>query len=93
MAETKVKLGQEVRDKVTGYQGIAVSVVEFLYGCRRIGIQAKPKKGEDKPPEVELFDEPQLEIVSQGILPEPKPKAPHGDPAFKPQRARTPTRR
>ena len=79
-----VKLGQEVKDKVTGYQGIAVSCTEFLYGCRRIAVQAKLKKGEPSQPE--MFDEPQLNIIGNGILPEPIPKAPHGDPKFRPTR-------
>lgn len=92
MAE--IKLGQEVKDRVTGYQGIIVSVTDFLNGCRRMAIQRKydPKKDE-KTTEPEMFDEPDLILVGNGILPEPEPKperrAPgHGNPSFKPGRTR-----
>src|SRR5512135_2498789 len=57
-----IQLGQKVRDKITGFQGIAVCKAIWQYGCIRIGI--KPQELIDgKPMEVEFFDEPQVEIV------------------------------
>lgn len=89
-----IKLGQEVRDRVTGYQGIVVSVTDFLNGCKRMGIQRKfdPKKDKETT-DPEMFDEPDLVLIGRGILPEPepepKPRAPrYGDPSFKPRRTR-----
>jgi len=69
MAIRKVKLGMEVKDKVTGYQGIAVSITEHLQGCRRVEIQG-PVKEDKSIPDGYVFDEPLVEIVGQGILPE-----------------------
>ena len=66
---TKVKLGQEVRDKVTGFQGIAISITEYLQGCKRIEVQPKVDK-DGKLMDMACFDEPQLEIVGSGILAE-----------------------
>ena len=95
MAE-EIKLGHEVKDRVTGFQGIVVSVTHFLNGCIRMGVQRKynPKKDE-KTTEPDIFDEPDLIFVSHGILPGPKPepkperRAPgHGNPGFRPTRSR-----
>ena len=84
-----IELGQEVKDRVTGYQGIVVSVTNFLNGCRRLAVQRKfnPEKDE-KTPDLEMFDEPDLILVGNGILPEPEPEPKHGNPAFKPRRTR-----
>jgi hypothetical protein len=59
----KVTLGAEVRDTVTGFQGIAIAKHKYLHGCCRITIQ--PKANEDGTlPKCETFDEPQLEIIN-----------------------------
>lgn len=34
-----VVLGQQYRDKITGFQGIATARVEYLYGCVRIELE------------------------------------------------------
>lgn len=85
-----IKLGQEVRDRITGFKGIATVKMEFLNGCRRFAVQPKvDKKGEV--PDDKSFDEPDLEIISSGILPEEKKAKPaekrvHGDPSFSARR-------
>lgn len=62
-----MRLGQELRDKVSGIKGIAVSRTEFINGCVRFAIQAPMnKKDNTLPPEV-WFDEKQLEVVGKGI--------------------------
>lgn len=80
----KIRLGQKVRDVVTGYTGIAVSATEFLQGCRRIGVQTLVKEDGSIPDEYG-FDEPCLEVVSSGISAfvarmNPKTKEPPGGP-------------
>lgn len=60
-----IQLGDEVKDAVSGFQGIAVGRHEYLQGCARITVQ--PPIGEDrKLPDTATFDEPQLEIVNAG---------------------------
>ena len=62
-----IHLGDRVRDKITKLSGIAVGVTEWLYGCRRIGVQ--PEEGKDgKPIEQFWVDEPQLEVVARGVI-------------------------
>ncbi len=65
MSKPRVKLGDEVKDKVTGFRGIVTSMTLFLNGCTRCGVQ--PVMGKDgKIPDGVAFDEPQLEIIKAG---------------------------
>ncbi len=62
----EIKLGQKVRDKITGLEGIATSKTEFLNGCVQYEITRKIKKGETLTIEslqgIDV-DEQQLEII------------------------------
>lgn len=59
-----IELGQEVKDKVTGFKGIASGRCVYLSGCAHVSIQ--PKVGKDgKLPEAKWFDEPMIELVSK----------------------------
>lgn len=61
-----VKLGDEVRDTVSGFKGVAVGEHIYLQGCKRITVQ--PKIGSDgKLPDTQSFDEPQLEVIKAKI--------------------------
>ncbi|GAF86063.1 unnamed protein product [marine sediment metagenome] len=64
----KIKLGDRVRDKITGFTGIATARTEWLYGCICITIQGERlEKG--VPIEPHTFDQSSLEEVktSTGI--------------------------
>ena len=65
----KIKLGQKVRDSITGMEGTAVARTEFLYGCVRIAVQTTELKG-GTPVDAVYIDEPQLELVKNT----PRPK-------------------
>ena len=71
--DQEVVLGQEVKDRVTGYRGIVVSRTKYLQGCDRLCVQPKWKKGEEMP-KPQDFDELDLIIVGHGILPKPEPE-------------------
>jgi hypothetical protein len=68
MATTKneVQLGDRVKDRVTGFQGIVVARSEYLHGCRRVGVQSE-KLEEGKPTEAQWFDEPQVDVVKPAV--------------------------
>ena len=58
----EIKLGSQVKDKVSGFHGIASGCCMYLSGCRHIQIQ--PKVGRDgKLPEAKWFDEPMVEMT------------------------------
>jgi len=94
MAEN-VRLGQEVKDPVTGYKGTVVGITEFLYGCRRVAVQAKVKENGEIP-DLEHFDEPQVVITKKTSILDQKPvkKEPPGGPMpFVPKKNKSGERR
>lgn len=66
-----VELGQKVRDRVTGYGGIVITLGYHFDGCRRFGVRGIPSALEENPkkvrtdsrPDEEFFFEEQLEVV------------------------------
>jgi len=75
-----INLGDKVRDKVTGFTGIAVVRSTYLNGCDRICIQPEVKKDGIMPDE-KYFDEPQLEVVGKPKVKQ-KSKRTTGGPAY-----------
>lgn len=67
-----IKLGQKVKDTITGFTGIATSRHEYLNGCVQYGVQGKIDK-DGIIPEIEHIDEEQLTVMSGGIKKESKP--------------------
>jgi len=90
MRKEVIKLGMEVKDRISGFQGIVTSITEFIYGCRRLGVAPQMLTGEGKPRDEYVIDEPQLDIVGNGIRDESFPreavkrKRNYGDPNFVP---------
>ena len=68
MSRTRIELGDRAKDLLTGFKGIAVSETQWIYGCRRIGIQPEELNKDGVPTPVEYFDEPQVELVEKGAL-------------------------
>jgi hypothetical protein len=60
----RFKLGDKVRDVVTGYEGIATAVTEWLNKCVRYAVTSQDLH-EGKPIEAKWFDEEQLEVVEE----------------------------
>lgn len=71
--------GDEVRDMVTGFTGIVISVTEFLNGCRRLCV-CPPVKEDNTFRDERWFDDGQIEVLIVGkvrsnpALPEPEPE-------------------
>lgn len=68
MNKQKINLGDEVKDTITGFKGIAIARTTWITGCCRINVQPKGINKDGKLFEIESFDEPMLEII--------KPKKP-----------------
>ena len=62
-----INLGDEVKDTVTGFKGIATGVSEFLHGCRRICVTPKMNK-DGTLGEAQWFDEPQIAVVKAKVI-------------------------
>ena len=69
MTNFKHKLGLLVKDKITGFEGILTSRTEYLTGCNRYAVQPRVLK-EGNLIDACWFDEDQIEVTGQGILPE-----------------------
>ena len=57
-----VNLGDEVKDTVSGFTGIAIAKHSYLEGCDRISIQPVIDK-DGKLPDSVTFDEPSLKCI------------------------------
>ena len=58
-------LGKKVRDKITGFEGIATAKVKYINGC--IQYCVKPKiDSTGKMPDGEYIDVQQLDIIDEG---------------------------
>jgi len=75
----KIKLGDKVRDKITGLEGIAVAKIKFLNGCLQIAIQPEGLTSEGEPKEQHFVDSAQVVIVKpEKPKKEKKTKSPGG---------------
>lgn len=62
----KFKLGNKIRDKVTGVEGITTGYVTYMNGCIQWNIHPKADK-EGKTTDANYYDEQQLEFIDDGI--------------------------
>lgn len=65
-----IQIGDEVRDRISGFRGIVIARTEWFNGCMRLTVQTKKLGADGKPVDVTL-DEPQLELVKAKALPRP----------------------
>lgn len=63
----KFELGSEVKDKITGFQGIVMGKASYLTGCDQYIIQPKCEKNGTYP-DAAWFDEGRIEAVGAGVL-------------------------
>ncbi len=74
-----VALGDEVRDRVTGFTGIVVALTEWFNRCQRASVQP-PMKADGSIPQSDAFDVEQLEVITAAKV-QPKPVAYDTTPA------------
>ena len=59
-----IPLGSKVRDRITGFTGIAVSKHTYMNGCVRFSV-APPVGADNKLQDNQVFDIQQLEVLDQ----------------------------
>lgn len=83
MKNCRIKLGQKVRDRVTGYEGVVDYIAEMMHDATKIGIQPPlDKKG--KWQDCYSIDEHNIEVIDEKPTVEPitaEPKYNMGDKA------------
>ena len=80
-----INLGDLVRDRITGFEGITVAHYAHLNGCNQFSVQSQILK-EGKPVDAVYFDATQLDLVEAGAF--QKTVKPTGGPAVEPARPR-----
>jgi len=61
--EFKFENGDEVKDIVTGLQGIVIYQINYLNGCKQYGIKREMKKNDKEPADAVGIDEEQLKLI------------------------------
>jgi len=74
-----VKLGDKVRDSITGFEGIVVARAEYLNGCISLQVQSAKLK-DDSPIHPEWFDEQRLTNTSKATVGGPQSYPPELHP-------------
>jgi hypothetical protein len=60
-------IGKTVKDKITGFEGVAIGRVEYITGCNQVLVA--PKVGSDGSLRAsEWFDEQRLDVTDDSIL-------------------------
>ena len=81
----KIQLGDKVRDRVTGFEGVVIGGTQWHTGCTTYGV--KPLALKDSAPiDAVWIDEIQLEIVKKAFVEFSGPKD-QGGPCPTPQRS------
>ncbi len=70
---SKIKLGDRVKDKITGFEGIVTAEINYMYGCHQF--QVTPEIDENgNQRKHDWIDEPQLDILKKSNKTKSKPK-------------------
>lgn len=77
-----INLGDEVKDMVSGFQGVAVARHTYLQGCARISIQP-PIDKDGRLPDSYAFDEPMCEVIKAGKVAPVEAKKPGGPDKYR----------
>ncbi|MEP1521974.1 hypothetical protein [Ascidiaceihabitans sp.] len=56
-----IECGDQIRDTITGYEGVCIGRIEYISGCNQLLCQ--PKAGEGKEPQSHWFDVERVELV------------------------------
>lgn len=79
--------GKMVRDKVTGFTGIAIGKTKWMFGCDQYCVS--PLVDNDgKKRDSEWFDKGRIEIIGEGVVPEEVQSEKPGGVDFHPSECR-----
>lgn len=68
----RIELGDRAKDRITGFEGIVVAEMAWLFGCRRLTLQPEALK-DGKPVDRQTFDEPEVERIAVSVQAVTKP--------------------
>ena len=71
----RINLGDLVRDRLTGFEGIATGKAQYLTGCDRVGVQPRALKPDGGISEPVWFDQPWVEVIERDVVQSAEPRA------------------
>lgn len=72
---SRINLGDKVRDRISGYEGVMMARCEYLTGCAQIGIKPQGVKADGGTFDTLYFDEPFVELVQATFVTPVTPRA------------------
>lgn len=72
--EHKFRLGALLQDKITLFEGIATSRIEYINGCIQYSVKPNTLDKDGKPQDAQWFDQGQLIKTGEGITVDNSPK-------------------
>ena len=63
--KTNIKLGNEYKDHVTGFKGIATAYIFYITGCRHVELTPKGLDKDGRPKASQWFDESRVDPASE----------------------------
>jgi hypothetical protein len=87
---TAIKLGDKVKDTISGFEGIVTGRFEYLNGCVRLGVDPDHLDKDGKRIEGITIDEPQVRLITASVI--PQTAAPVGGPRPHPAPRSAPSR-
>lgn len=61
------KLGDRVRDRINGFEGIVTGAATYLYGCVQVLVAPEKIASDGKIPESCWLDEDRVEVIAEAI--------------------------
>jgi len=65
MARCGIKMGDKVKDSISGFSGIVIGRAEYLYGCVQILVQPESLQEDGDPMESRWMDEQRFDVRSK----------------------------
>lgn len=81
MSGDRIELGDKGRHAITGFEGIVTARVEYLTGCNQLCLQPQGIKPDGGTHEALYFDEPYVDLVESGTVPNRTPQRDDGPSA------------
>ncbi len=75
-----MKLGDKVRDSISGFEGIAIAKSEYLHGCVSWQVEPTKLKDDGSTLKAEWFDEQRLTNISKAKAGGPQDRPPEIHP-------------
>lgn len=65
--DSEFELGEQVRDRISGFEGVVAAISHHLTGCTRIGVDPMGKDNTTRRGDTEFFFEAQLETMGDSF--------------------------